>query len=288
MRLLLLGDIVGPPGLLALRQQLPVLRDQHQPDWVIANAENAANGSGLTPELYRKLKDAGVDAMTLGDHALRKKQIFKTLQEAPDLIRPANLPAAAPGRGTMTLSKPGLPDVHVITLLGRLFMTGVQADDPFAALDRYVASLPNQGKRQVVVTEIHAEVTSEKVAMGWHASGRASVVFGTHTHIPTHDARILPAGVPGSGGPLGPPPIPHTAYITDLGMTGPYDSVLGRAVDKVLPFMTTARPQPFDVADLHAAPTVHGIAVRLDPNSGRALAIEPLAQPADVSSAPFV
>ncbi len=276
MILLLLGDIVGSPGVRAVRQLLPGLIDTHHADVVIANAENAANGSGLTPDLYAKLKAAGVDGMTLGDHAFRKKQIYPLLQEAPDLIRPANLPAKARGRGQMTIRKPGLPPVHVTTILGRLFMNTLQGDDPFAAADHFFAATDasQTGEKSVRLLEIHAEATSEKIAMGWYASGRAACVFGTHTHVATADARILPPNVPGSGGPEGPPPVASTAYITDLGMSGPTESVLGRQVDRVLKFMATATPAAFDVPDLPA--TLQGVKLRLDPSSLRALEITPI------------
>jgi metallophosphoesterase (TIGR00282 family) len=278
IRVAILGDIVGRPGRLAVAQIVPVLRQQHRCDLVIANAENAANGSGLTPELYDKLCDAGVDGMTLGDHAFRKDKIVPTLERVGNLIRPINLPTGAAGRGVMKLSAgPGKPNVYVITLLGHLFIMPVP-NDPFEAIDRALASLPEPNP--IVIVEIHAEATSEKQAMGWHLNGRASVVFGTHTHVQTADERILPANP--ENGPSG----GGTAYITDLGMCGPMDSVLGRRIDRVLKHMTTSMPAPFDVAE--ADPCVRGIVVEIDERTRMTTSIERIAWSADMNRPPFV
>lgn len=275
MRFLILGDIVGDPGILAVTQQLPALRDRYKPDLVIANAENAHNGTGLTPGCYRRIAAAGVDAMTLGDHCYKKNQIVPILESAGNVIRPCNLSQHALGKTSMTLrAGDKLPGVFVFTVLGRISMN-MPANDPFAAADAMLAKAPDDA---IIIVEVHAEATSEKVAMGWHLSGRCAVVFGTHTHIPTRDARILPPGIPreSSGG---------TAYVSDLGMCGPVDSVLGRRVDRVLTHMTTNMPAPFDVAD--GAPQVQGIFVETDDHTRRALAIEPFTQPADPASPPF-
>lgn len=282
MRIAYLGDIVGHSGKKAAAAAVPVLREQHGVEFVIANAENAAAGSGLTPELYRKFKDAGIDAMTLGDHALKKQQIKHTLETAGDVIRAINWPTACWGKGAMVIETgPGAdgnprPAIHVVMLMGRLFMNGPQADDPFAAADRYLESIKHVTPRPVVLFEVHAEATSEKIAMGWHLNGRAAAVVGTHTHVPTADARILPKpGAPGTDAsiPGSPNPFPGgTAYCTDLGMTGPDDSVLGRRVDRVLKHMTTATPAPFDVAD--GRPAAHGVILDIDERSGLATAIQ--------------
>ncbi len=290
-RLAFLGDLVGTPGRRALMQHVGTLRGAHGADLVVANVENVANGSGVTPEQYRKLRDAGVDGMTLGDHAFRKQQIATTLREASDLIRPVNLPGRAWGRGWMRLraaSVPDAPEVVVCTVMGRLFMHGVQADDPFAAVDRLLESLRGQGV--IVVIEVHAEATSEKVAMGWHCNGRVAAVVGTHTHVPTADARLLPwpgsaESLPSHGDTLRPMNGQGTAYVTDLGMTGPQDSVLGRRADRVLHHMTTGLPAAFDVAE--ANPVVHGVLIDLDPQTRLATHIERVALPADVSAPPF-
>ncbi len=284
MRIAILGDIVGTPGRQAVTQLIPTLRERWSPDLILANVENAANGSGLTPDLYKKLSAAGVDGMTLGDHAFKKQQIAGTLEREANLIRPANLAAGAAGRGTMRLTTRTGVEVYVVTVLGRLFMS-MPADDPFARVERFLADLP---PRAVVLVEIHAEATSEKVAMGWRFNGRVACVFGTHTHVQTADARVLPA--PGSAEDL-PAATPAsvtggTAYITDLGMCGPMDSVLGRRVDRVVKHMTTAMPAPFDVAT--GRPAVHGVVVDIDESTGRARGIETIALDADTHAPPFV
>ncbi|MEM9915618.1 MAG: TIGR00282 family metallophosphoesterase [Planctomycetota bacterium] len=292
MRIAYLGDIVGTPGRQALTQQASVLREQHGADLIIANAENIANGSGITPEQYKKLCAAGVDGMTLGDHAFRKQQIKNTLNDASNLIRPINLPGRAWGKGYMRLASAteGSPDVVVVMVMCRLFMNSVQADDPFAAIDRFLESLEKQGgEPPIVIVEIHGEATSEKVAIGWHANGRVAAVLGSHTHVPTADHRILPS--PGSDLSLPGTPRPHsggggTAYVTDLGMTGPQDSVLGRRVDRVVHHMSTGLPAAFDVAE--GNPVVQGVLVDIDPATRLATAIERIALPADVCQPPFV
>ncbi|MEM9416036.1 MAG: TIGR00282 family metallophosphoesterase [Planctomycetota bacterium] len=280
LKIAILGDIVGVPGRQAASAAVPVLREQHGAHLVLANAENAANGSGLTPELYRKLSDAGLDGFTLGDHAFRKQQIYPTLDAEPNIIRPVNLPAKARGKGVMTLSATDSAGkqhaVHVVTLIGQLFMTTMRGSDPYAAADRVVSDIKTKDPNAIVIVEIHAEATSEKVAMGWHLNGRAACVFGTHTHVPTADARLLPTpqddeSIPGKPW-LG---VGRTAYITDLGMTGPYDSVLGRRADRVVKHMTTSLPAAFDVAEGEG--TARGIVVEVDPNSGLAVAIESVA-----------
>ena len=289
MRIAYLGDIVGTPGRRALTQQITTLRQHHRADLVIANAENIANGSGITPEQYKRLCDAGVDGMTLGDHAFRKQQIAATLNSANNLIRPINLPGRAWGKGFMRLPSPiqGGPDIVVAMVMGRLFMNSVQADDPFAAIDRLLEDLKKQAPA-IVLLEIHCEATSEKVALGWHANGRAAAVLGSHTHVPTADARILPP--PGSELSIpGQSTLPHgvggTAYVTDLGMTGPQDSVLGRRADRVLHHMSTGLPAAFDVAA--ANPVVQGVLLDIDPATRRATAIERIALTADLRQPPF-
>ena len=289
MRIAYLGDIVGTSGRQALTQQVKTLREQHGADLVIANAENIANGSGITPEQHKKLGAAGVDGMTLGDHAFRKQQIKNTLNTVDNLIRPINLPGQAWGKGYMRLPSPieGGPDVVVVMIMCRLFMNSVQADDPFAALDRFLESLRNQPPA-IVIAEIHGEATSEKIAFGWHANGRVAAVLGSHTHVPTADHRILPS--PGTDPSIPGAPVPGlgkgTAYVTDLGMTGPQDSVLGRRVDRVVHHMSTGLPAAFDVAE--GNPEVQGVLVDIDPVSRLATHIERVALPADVNQPPFV
>jgi len=300
LRIVFLGDIVGGPGCKAVSQLVPVIRQRWGPDLVIANAENAANGTGLTPDIYKKLCARGIDAITLGDHVYKKKQIVQTLQSESNIIRPANLSAGASGKRWMSV-KPGPKDgqenpggqegpggpgiqgvqgVYVLTVLGRIFMN-MPANDPFATVDGLLDELPERDP--IVIVEIHAEATSEKIAMGWHLNGRVTAVVGTHTHTPTADARILPAQVDGTGHPgIGPG---GTAYISDLGMTGPHDSVLGRRADRVVSHMTTNMPFPFDVAE--GNPRVQGVVIDIDTGSRRATAIEPIDLAADVTKPPF-
>lgn len=290
LRIVFLGDIVGGPGCKAISQLVPVIRERWEPDLIIANAENSSNGTGLTPEIYKKLCARGIDAITLGDHVFKKKQIVQTLQSESNIIRPANLsggasgkrwmcirPKSAEGQGDADNDRPG---VYVLTVLGRIFMN-MPANDPFAAVDAILEEIPE--RNPIVIVEVHAEATSEKIAMGWHLNGRVTAVVGTHTHTPTADARILPAQVDGTGTPsIG---AGGTAYISDLGMTGPHDSVLGRRADRVVAHMTTNMPFPFDVAD--GNPRVQGVVIDIDENSRRATAIEPIDLPADVSKPPF-
>jgi len=254
LKILCIGDIVGAPGRKVLQEGLPVLVSKHGIDCVIVNAENAAAGSGLTDQLYQKIIKCGVHLITMGDHIYRRKEIYSVLDKETNIVRPVNLPSAAPGRELAIYQTPAGNEVAVLSVLGRLFMKTL-ADDPFAAVDRVLASLPKSVK--IVVVDIHAEATSEKQALGWHLDGRVSVVFGTHTHVPTADERILPKG---------------TAYITDLGMSGPYDSVLGRDKDRVIGTMRTAVPSPFDVAT--GDPRLCGIIVSVETTTGLARSIE--------------
>lgn len=226
----MVGDIVGKPGRQIVQRELPRLRKRHRADLVITNAENVAGGSGITRSHYQQILKAGADGITLGDHAYRQKDILPVLQSEANICRPANLPDEAVGRRWMKLTAANGVELYVVTVLGRIFMNSLFADDPFATVDRLLDDLPGCAR---VLVEVHAEATSEKVAMGHYLDGRVAAVVGTHTHIPTADAHVLPGG---------------TAYISDLGMTGPYDSVLGRRKDRVLQFMTTAMPAPFDVA----------------------------------------
>lgn len=254
INLLCIGDVVGRPGRFVLSQALPALVKQHDIHCVIANVENAAAGSGLTPELYAKFKRYGVHLMTLGDHIYRKQEIIPTLETSDCIVRPANLPSSAPGRTFAVCQTSAGPRVAIISLMGRLYMRP-PVDCPFHAVDMVLNQIPKDVS--AIVVDMHAEATSEKVAMGWHLDGRVSVVFGTHTHVPTADERVLPDG---------------TAYITDLGMSGPYDSVLGRRTDRVLRHLITTLPAPFDVAVRD--PRLSGILVRVDSVTRRASHIE--------------
>lgn len=254
MRILVIGDIVGRPGKHACSQIVPRLVRERQIDCVIANAENAAAGSGLTPQMFQKLRHQGVDLMTMGDHIYKRLELVSTLESSERIVRPANLAPEAAGREWgFCVTKAG-PRVAVISLLGRTYMN-MRADCPFHAVERVLGNIPREIK--IIVVDMHAETTSEKVAMGWYLNGRVSAVVGTHTHIPTADERILPAG---------------TAYITDLGMTGPYNSVLGRDKDKVIRSLVTGMPHPYDVA--HDDVNLSGVMVEVDATTGRASRIE--------------
>jgi len=254
LTLLCIGDVVGKPGRSAVAQAVPRLVQARQIDCVIANVENAAAGSGLTAELYRQFLLHGVHLMTLGDHIYRRGDLVRVLAESDRLVRPANYPRAAAGRAFTVFETAAGPRVALISLQGRLFMKP-PCDCPYHAVDEVLKQLPPEVK--VIVVDMHAEATSEKIALGWHLNGRASLVFGTHTHVPTADERVLDQG---------------TAYITDLGMTGPYDGVLGRRKDRVLQALLTGMPAPFDVAvgDVRLC----GVLVTVDPETGRAHHIE--------------
>ncbi len=231
LRVAFLGDVVGSPGRKAVHENLPTLKTQWQPDLIVINAENARNGSGLTPEMYAKLRAYGVDGVTLGDHWHREPQITPVLERANEpIIRPANLPAKAPGKHLLRLTSPTGSNVFILTVLGRLFITQ-PVGDPFETVDRALQSLPDPNA--IVIVEAHMEATSEKTALAFHLDGRVAAVVGTHTHVPTADARILPRG---------------TALVTDLGMCGPYESVIGRDAHAVVSHLTTGMHNPFPVA----------------------------------------
>ncbi len=229
VNILCIGDIVGRPGRRVLADRLKPLVTELDIDCVIANAENAAGGSGLTPQIYDKLLRYGVNLITLGDHTYRKRDIIKTLETAEGITRPANLSEHAAGKGVAFYKTSKGPIVAVVNLIGRIFMK--PADCPYNTIDKILPQI--QQKCDIVIVDFHAEATSEKVAMGYYLDGRVSCCFGTHTHIVTADERILSKG---------------TAYITDIGMTGSHDSVLGRGAESVLKSFRTRMPYPFEVA----------------------------------------
>jgi metallophosphoesterase (TIGR00282 family) len=253
IRILVIGDIVGRPGRQVVHDKLPALVKQHNVDLVIANSENIAGGSGITANLFHKVRSYGVDVVTLGDHAFRKNDIATVMGTSERIVRPANLSTAAAGRGSTVATTNGGVAVGVINLLGRVYMN-LPSDDPFACVDRLLKQFPPHVK--VVVVDMHAEASSEKVAMGHFLDGRVSVVFGTHTHVPTADARVLAGG---------------TAFISDVGMTGPYDSILGRRKDRILKYMTTAMPQSFEVATNDVR--LCGALAEIDETTGKAISM---------------
>jgi len=238
---------------MVVKEKLPEFVEKHEVDFVLANGENAAQGTGITENLFKELINCGVHCVTCGDHVWKRREILPVLERDERILRPLNLPERAVGRGMTVLDTGRGVRIGVATLLGRVFMG--PADCPFRAADRAVEALKKEAT--ICFVELHAEATSEKVALGWKLNGRVSCVFGTHTHIPTADHRVL------SGG---------TAYITDLGMTGPYDSVIGRNKNSVLYKFETSMHAPFDVASGDVR--LCGALVTVDSQTGKALAIE--------------
>jgi metallophosphoesterase (TIGR00282 family) len=255
MRILFIGDIVGKPGRDIVCAAINGLKAGRNLDLVVANAENAAGGSGLTPAIYRELVRAGVDAITLGDHVYRRKEIYAVLESEANIVKPANLPPESVGRDWAVVQARGGIPVAIACLLGQLFMKPV--DSPWQAADRVLAALPSDVRLRLI--DFHAEATSDMQLMGRYLDGRVTAVLGTHTHVPTADECILPGG---------------TAFQCDVGMTGPYDSIIGRRTDRVMETTLTGRPTEFDVAtgDVRLCGTI----VTADPETGRASAIERL------------
>jgi metallophosphoesterase (TIGR00282 family) len=230
LKLLFIGDIVGRPGREIIAEKLPRLRSEHAIDFIVANGENAAAGAGITGSLARSILESGVDAITLGDHVWDQRGWENEIGEIEHVCRPANLPASNPGWDHLILEKRGFR-LAVFTVLGRTFM-GLKAEDPFQCADRLIAQLKSQA--DAILVEVHAEATSEKQALGWYLDGRVTAVLGTHTHVPTADACILPKG---------------TAFMCDVGMTGPYASVLGRETQPVIARFLDGMPRRCEVAE---------------------------------------
>jgi 2',3'-cyclic-nucleotide 2'-phosphodiesterase len=254
-RLLFVGDIVGKPGRELLRRGLPAIVSHYRVDLVIANGENAAAGFGITPDLAEDLFAYGVNVLTGGNHSWDKKEIFPYMAEQPRLLRPANFPAGTPGAGRVVVRAANGVSIAVINVMGRVFMTAL--DDPFRGVLDEIRAVADEAP--VIFVDFHAEATSEKVAMGWHLDGRVAAVVGTHTHVQTADSRVLPQG---------------TAYITDVGMTGPHDSVIGVERGAILQRFLTALPQRFETATEN--PRLNAVVVDADETTGRAVSIERL------------
>jgi metallophosphoesterase (TIGR00282 family) len=264
MRILILGDIVGRPGRRAARDLLPRVVVEEKVDLAIGNAENAAGGMGVDVKSAQELFAAGFDVLTSGNHIWKKKEIYPYLDDHANLLRPANYPEGAPGRGWCEWRNDTGLTALIINVQGRVFMPN-HVDDPFRCVD---SILKQHGRHsRVVVVDMHAEATSEKNAMGWYLNGRASVVFGTHTHVQTADERVL------SGG---------TAYITDLGMCGPMDSVIGIERDVVIQGFLTQLPRQFEVAQENVV--LQGVIVEVDDANGRAREIRRLRLKSELSS----
>jgi len=255
VRILFIGDIVGKPGRAIVERCLKGLVRQRQLDLVVANAENSAGGSGLTPAIYNRLIEAGVDGITLGDHIYRRREIQNVLQSQTNIVKPANYPEEATGRTWMILTSRSGYRVAVFSLMGRLFMR--PTDCPWRAADRVLGALPADIK--VILVDFHAEATSEMQLMGRYLDGRVTAVLGTHTHVPTADSCLLPGG---------------TAFQCDVGMTGPHDGIIGRRTERVLETTLTFNPTLFEVATGDVR--LNGTIVEADPKTGRASAIERL------------
>jgi hypothetical protein len=255
VRILFIGDIVGRPGRDIVAAAVPGLRVQRDLDLVIANAENAAAGSGLTPAIYRDLVRFGIDAMTLGDHVYRRKEIYSVLESEPNIVKPANLPPESVGRNWAVVTASNGVQVAIACFLGQLFMKPI--DSPWQAADRVLAAIPSEIRVRFI--DFHAEATSEMQLMGRHLDGRVAAVLGTHTHVPTADERVLPGG---------------TAFQCDVGMTGPFESIIGRRIDRVMETTLTSRPTEFDVATDDVR--LSGSIVTIDEATGLATAIERL------------
>jgi hypothetical protein len=253
LKILAIGDIVGQPGRKILQDKLLTFIRDEEIDFCIANGENSAGGSGITGEVVSTLFSSGVDVITMGDHVWKKKEVIPILENELRLLRPENYSPLACGRGTVVINtKKGEP-IGVINILGRVFMKPV--DCPFRTVDQILKEFSS--KTRIVIVDLHAEATSEKIAMGWYLNGRVSAVVGTHTHVQTADERVLSNG---------------TAYITDLGMTGSHESVLGRSISPVLKAITTQMPERFDVAKKDVR--ICGVIITVDSSTGKSLDIK--------------
>ncbi len=263
MRILFIGDIVGKPGRTLVQSAVRPLVSHHGIDLVVANVENAAGGNGITREIGESLRDCGIDVMTGGNHIWDKREALDYIQLEPRLIRPGNYPDA-PGLGHVLARASNGETAAVLNVMGRVFMAPL--DNPFTTVDEMLADVA--GETRIILVDFHAEATSEKIAMGWHLDGRVSAVIGTHTHVQAADERVLPGG---------------TAYITDVGMSGPHDSVIGVDKQVVLKRFKTGMPGRFDTA--RGDPRLHGVIVTTNPETGRATGIERLSlTPADVDA----
>jgi metallophosphoesterase (TIGR00282 family) len=253
VRILFIGDIVGRPGRDLVKRGLRSLVEHHSIDIVIANAENAAAGFGITREIGDQLLDWGVDVMTSGNHVWDKKEALDYIGTEPRLLRPANYPAGVPGNGSYLARTKHGETVGVINAMGRVFMQNI--DDPFVIILREIEKM--RDRTRTIFVDFHAEATSEKIAMGWHLDGRVTAVIGTHTHVQTADERILPKG---------------TGYLTDVGMTGPHDSVIGVEIEPALGRFLNALPARFETAT--GNPRLNAVIIESDPQTGRATDIE--------------
>jgi metallophosphoesterase (TIGR00282 family) len=256
VKLLFVGDVVGGIGRRTLASLLPGIRDAHQPDFVVVNGENAAGGVGITQKTARELLELGADAITLGNHAFRHREVYELLDREPRIVRPANYPKGSPGRGHTVVEHDG-QRLGVVNLSGLVFLQAVRS--PFAEADSALSDL--RDRADAVLVDMHAEATSEKVAMGWHLDGRVTACVGTHTHVPTTDARVLPGG---------------TAYITDVGMTGARGGVIGIKKESSIAGLRTQMPMRYDATD--EDPWLNAVLITSGERR-RATSIEPVLRP---------
>lgn len=249
MKIMFIGDVVGAPGREMVQEYLPKLKEKHRPNMTIINGENAAAGKGITEKIYKQFLEWDAQVITMGNHTWDKKEIFEFIDEAKYMVRPANFPKGTPGKGLIFVNLNGM-EMAVINLQGRTFLPAI--DDPFTAIDELIREAKK--RTNIIFVDFHAEATSEKQALGWYADGRVSAVVGTHTHTQTADERILPGG---------------TAYITDTGMTGAYDGILGVEREAVLKRFLTSMPVRFEIPK-EGRKQLNGFIVTVDPKSGRA------------------
>jgi len=257
MKILFIGDIVGEPGRRAVKQLIPMLRERHALDVIIANGENSAGGSGITPMTAAEIFKAGVDVITSGDHLWDQKEVVELLADEPRFVRPLNYPAGTPGQGSFIHCLAGRPPVAVVNVQGRTFMPALE--NPFALMQAEVERL--RQITPIIFVDMHAEATSEKIALARMLDGQVSAVIGTHTHVQTADEQIFPGG---------------TAFLCDAGFTGPQESVLGREIQPIIERFLTNQPRRFAVARERVM--LHGVVVTVDEGTGRASAIQRVAE----------
>jgi len=253
MRILFIGDIVGEPGRRAIKELLPGIKKANDVEFVIGNAENVAGGSGITPALADELFESGLDVITSGDHIWKRKEIIDRIDSDRRILRPANYPAGVPGFGSTVIKSASGTDVGVINLIGRVFMQALEC--PFRVAKEEVEKVRN--KARVIIVDMHAEATSEKIALGWYLDGQVSAIIGTHTHVQTADENILPGG---------------TAFLCDAGMTGPLDGVIGRKKEQILARFITQMPMKFEMAENDI--WLQGAIVDVDDKTGKANSIK--------------
>lgn len=252
MKILFIGDIYGSPGRSMLEEYLPTLKQKYKPNVIIVNGENSAGGRGITEEIYKQFLSLGVHAITMGNHTWDQKDIFEFIDEADYLVRPANYPAGNPGAGMIFINLNGT-ELAVINLQGRTFLPPIE--DPFKTIDELITKAKK--RTNLIFLDFHAEATSEKLAMGWYVDGRISAMVGTHTHVQTADERIFPKG---------------TGYITDVGMTGPYDGIIGVDREIIIKRFITNLPARFKVAK--GAKQLNGILFKINKETGKSVAVE--------------